>query len=104
MVIPCALAASANPAMVDARTRRLSVVVASSASADTCAGGWCGAVLVAIARLSAGEGRRDLRGNLMYYAPTSLRKDVGIHFSLRNSASKPAISAAAEPVEGTRPE
>lgn len=104
MVIPCALAASANPATVDARTRRLSVVVASSAGADTCADGWCGAVLMAIVRLSAGEGRRDLRGNLIHYALTSLCNDVGIHSSLRSSASKPAISAAAEPVEGTRPE
>ena len=104
MVIPCALAASANPATVDVRTRRLSVVVASSAGAETCAGGWCGAVLVAIAKLSAGEGRRDLSGNFMHYVFTSLCNDAGIHSSLRSSASKPAISVAAEPVEGTRPE
>jgi hypothetical protein len=69
MVSPLPFAASVSAATVDVRTRKLSVVGASSVDGATWAGGCWGAVLAAIARASSGEGRRDLSGAFISLRP-----------------------------------
>lgn len=69
IVMPRTLAAAATAATVDVLTRRLKVVDTSMDSSATKAGDCCGAVVVAIARASSGDGRRALSGAFMLLRP-----------------------------------